>query len=134
MLAAAAAAAPRVVCIGGGVAGLRCTQHLLHQARGTPLDVTILEASDDVGGRVRTDLVDGFQLDRGFQVWGRQDVGSSRHVCNALARLFTESAHIPSRYSSQHIPRRPPRSITTPCTSPSLLPVRWFSQQAGVVP
>ncbi len=28
----------------------------------------MLEASDDVGGRVRTDRVDGFLLDRGFQV------------------------------------------------------------------
>jgi len=28
----------------------------------------VLEASDAVGGRVRTDIVDGFQLDRGFQV------------------------------------------------------------------
>jgi hypothetical protein len=31
-------------------------------------EVTILEASDGVGGRVRTDVVDGFLLDRGFQV------------------------------------------------------------------
>jgi phytoene dehydrogenase-like protein len=29
---------------------------------------TVLEAGDDVGGRVRTDVVDGFRLDRGFQV------------------------------------------------------------------
>ena len=28
----------------------------------------VLEASDGVGGRVRTDVVDGFRLDRGFQV------------------------------------------------------------------
>ena len=28
----------------------------------------IVEASDGVGGRVRTDLLDGFRLDRGFQV------------------------------------------------------------------
>ena len=35
-------------------------------ARG--LDVVVLEGSDAVGGRVRTDTVDGFTLDRGFQV------------------------------------------------------------------
>ncbi|MBY0458976.1 MAG: FAD-dependent oxidoreductase, partial [Gemmataceae bacterium] len=29
----------------------------------------VLEASDGVGGRVRTDLVDGFRLDRGFQIY-----------------------------------------------------------------
>ena len=28
----------------------------------------MLEASDAVGGRQRTDIVDGFRLDRGFQV------------------------------------------------------------------
>ncbi|MGC4003117.1 MAG: NAD(P)/FAD-dependent oxidoreductase [Pirellulales bacterium] len=32
------------------------------------IDVAVVEASDDVGGRVRTDQVDGFLLDRGFQV------------------------------------------------------------------
>ncbi len=30
--------------------------------------MVVLEASDGVGGRVRTDVVDGFRLDRGFQV------------------------------------------------------------------
>jgi phytoene dehydrogenase-like protein len=32
------------------------------------MDVHVLEASDGVGGRVRSDIVDGFTLDRGFQV------------------------------------------------------------------
>ncbi|MEZ5341464.1 MAG: FAD-dependent oxidoreductase [Acidimicrobiales bacterium] len=32
------------------------------------VDVVVLEASDGVGGRVRTDVVDGYRLDRGFQV------------------------------------------------------------------
>lgn len=52
------------VIIGAGMAGLSCARYL-HQAGATPL---ILEASDAVGGRVRTDLVDGFRLDRGFQI------------------------------------------------------------------
>ena len=47
------------------MAGLSCGIHL-HKA-GVP--VTILEASDGVGGRVRTDVVDGFRLDRGFQIY-----------------------------------------------------------------
>lgn len=29
----------------------------------------LLEASDGVGGRVRTDVVDGFTLDRGFAIF-----------------------------------------------------------------
>lgn len=52
------------VIIGAGMAGLTCARYL-HQAGATPL---ILEASDAVGGRVRTDRFDGFRLDRGFQI------------------------------------------------------------------
>jgi len=55
---------PDVLVIGAGLAGLNCARHL-HE-RGLPAEV--LEASDRVGGRVRTDTVDGFRLDRGFQV------------------------------------------------------------------
>ena len=54
-----------VVIVGAGMAGLSCAVHL-HEA-GIP--VRVLEASDGVGGRVRTDVVDGFLLDRGFQVY-----------------------------------------------------------------
>lgn len=53
-----------VVVIGAGLAGLRCAGLL--SAHG--LDVVVLEAADAVGGRQRTDIVDGFRLDRGFQV------------------------------------------------------------------
>lgn len=53
-----------VVVIGAGLAGLRCAGLLA--AHG--LDVAVIEAADAVGGRQRTDIVDGFRLDRGFQV------------------------------------------------------------------
>lgn len=53
-----------VIVIGAGLAGLRCAADLQR----TGLDVQVLEASDEVGGRVRTDRVDGFRCDRGFQV------------------------------------------------------------------
>ena len=35
----------------------------------TGVDFVLLEASDGIGGRVRTDEVDGFLLDRGFQIF-----------------------------------------------------------------
>ncbi len=54
-----------VIVVGAGLAGLACAVRL-HEA-GVP--VRVLEASDGVGGRVRTDVVDGFRLDRGFQVF-----------------------------------------------------------------
>ena len=53
-----------VVIVGAGLAGLACARTL--QASG--VDVLVLESSDGVGGRVRTDEVDGFHLDRGFQI------------------------------------------------------------------
>lgn len=53
-----------VVIVGAGLAGLTCARAL--QARGA--DCVVLEAADAPGGRVRTDEVDGFRLDRGFQV------------------------------------------------------------------
>lgn len=56
---------PQVLIIGAGLAGLACARHLTSAG----LACTILEASDGIGGRVRTDRVEGFQLDRGFQVF-----------------------------------------------------------------
>jgi len=53
-----------VVVVGAGLAGLAAAR-VLHRAG---LNVVVLEASDGIGGRVRTDVVDGFRLDRGFQV------------------------------------------------------------------
>ncbi len=53
-----------VVIVGAGVAGLSCARTL--QAAG--LDLLVIDAADGVGGRVRTDVCDGFLLDRGFQV------------------------------------------------------------------
>jgi phytoene dehydrogenase-like protein len=53
-----------VVVVGGGLAGLCCArtvQRAGHSAH-------VYEASGSIGGRVRTDHVDGFLLDRGFQV------------------------------------------------------------------
>jgi phytoene dehydrogenase-like protein len=57
-------AASPVVIIGAGLAGLSCALRL--QEKG--VDFTLLEASDYAGGRVRTDVENGFRLDRGFQV------------------------------------------------------------------
>lgn len=55
---------PQVVIIGAGLAGLCCARRL-HEAG---VSFQLLEASDDLGGRARTDEADGFLLDRGFQV------------------------------------------------------------------
>jgi phytoene dehydrogenase-like protein len=53
-----------VIIIGAGLAGLAAAKHCV-AAGLTPL---VLEAGAEVGGRLATDRVDGFLLDRGFQV------------------------------------------------------------------
>ncbi|MDA8746269.1 FAD-dependent oxidoreductase, partial [Rubripirellula amarantea] len=53
-----------IVIVGAGLAGLSCALKLAEAGRA----VTVLEASNRVGGRVRTDVVDGYTLDHGFQV------------------------------------------------------------------
>lgn len=52
------------VIIGGGISGLTCARYLNDKG----MSFVILEGSDALGGRVRTDIVEGFRLDRGFQV------------------------------------------------------------------
>lgn len=55
---------PKIYIIGAGMAGLTAALHL----EGYGYAPTILEASQDIGGRVATDIIGGYQLDRGFQV------------------------------------------------------------------
>ncbi len=55
---------PDAIIIGAGLAGLSCARELQRLGR-KPL---VLEASDRIGGRLRTDRHDGFLLDHGFQV------------------------------------------------------------------
>lgn len=77
-----------VVVIGAGLAGLQCARHLTREG----LVVRVLEAADGIGGRVRTDLIDGFRCDRGFQVLNpaypavKQDVDISALHMRPLGR------------------------------------------------
>ena len=55
---------PSAIVVGAGLAGLNCARTLQESG----FDVIVLEKSDRVGGRVKTDYVEGFQFDHGFQV------------------------------------------------------------------
>ncbi len=52
------------IIIGAGVAGLACAKALEEKQ----LSYTVLESATRPGGRIRTDVVDGYLLDHGFQV------------------------------------------------------------------
>ena len=52
------------VIVGAGLAGLSCAVRM----EAANANIRLLEADDAPGGRIRTDLVDGFRLDRGFQL------------------------------------------------------------------
>ena len=107
------------VCIvGGGLAGLACARLLTRQG----VACTVLEAGDDVGGRVRTDVVDGFLLDRGYQVVLTQlpelhhqlDVGAldlQRYEPGALVRVHGRLHRIDD-------PRRHPARALATLTAP----------------
>jgi len=53
------------IIVGAGLAGLSCANHLHKNG----FSFLLLESSDGIGGRVRSDRLDGFVLDRGFQVF-----------------------------------------------------------------
>jgi len=54
-----------VIIVGAGLSGLTAARHLHQRGR----KVLVLEASDRIGGRIKTDCIDGFLLDHGFQVY-----------------------------------------------------------------
>jgi phytoene dehydrogenase-like protein len=55
---------PKITIIGAGISGLTAAIYLHKKG----FEIQILEASDRAGGRIKTDIVDGFRLDKGFQV------------------------------------------------------------------
>ena len=80
-----------IVIIGAGLAGLTCARELVREGR----RVLVLEASEQVGGRVRTDMhEDGYRLDRGFQVLFTAYPAAQRHLNfeNLKQRFFEPGA------------------------------------------
>lgn len=100
-----------VVVVGAGLAGLRCAAELERAG----LDTVVLEASDAVGGRVRTDRVDGFLCDRGFQLLNPAYPAVRRHVDVPALGLQSFDAGVAVRRPAGLVvvadPRRAPRLL-----------------------
>jgi len=97
-----------VVIVGAGLAGLACARRLMEIGR----TFQLVEAADAVGGRVRTDRLDGFRLDRGFQVLLTAYPEAQRHLDYTALRLkpFAKGALIRfgGRFHRLADPRRDP--------------------------
>ncbi len=87
-----------VVVIGAGLAGLQCARRLVAAGR----DVRVLEASDQVGGRIRTDEVDGFLVDRGFQLLNPAYPAVRRLVDVDALSLQAFGAGVSARFDDGH--------------------------------
>lgn len=111
------------VVVGAGLGGLACARELT--ARG--LAVTVLEAADGVGGRVRTDAVDGFLLDRGFQVLLTAYPEAARVLDYAALDLhpFEPGAlvRVAGRFTRVSDPLRRPQDLMETLRSPVGTPV-----------
>lgn len=107
-----------VVIVGAGIAGLNCAA-VLHRNRKSFI---ILESSDRPGGRIKTDVVDAFQLDRGFQVLQTGYPEASRTLDFETLNLRKFPAGVAVRCNGKfHViadPRRHPRHLFSTLFSP----------------
>ncbi|MEM8968871.1 MAG: NAD(P)/FAD-dependent oxidoreductase [Bacteroidota bacterium] len=74
---------PDILIIGAGLSGLIAAITLQKNGR----SVKILEATDRAGGRIKTDQVDGYRLDRGFQVLLTKYPETQRYLDYAALKL-----------------------------------------------
>jgi len=106
------------VVIGAGLAGLIAASTLRQAGR----EVTVLEASDGIGGRVRSDLVDGFTLDRGFQILLTAYPEAQRQLDYARLdlRAFDPGAIVWRNGRGHYVgdPLRDPTTVISTATSP----------------
>ncbi len=110
-----------ILVVGAGLAGLTCAKALVEAGH----EVRVIEASDHVGGRVRTDhSPDGFLLDRGFQVFFTAYPAARRNLDYSALRFkkFTPGAVIirDGQWREVADPRRRPFTMGKTLSNPLL--------------
>lgn len=96
-----------VVVIGGGLAGLCAARQLSIHG----IEVLVLEANDRVGGRVRTDIVDGVQMDHGFQLYNTAYPEGKRVLDYQALDLYPFSSGVISATEHGRIKLGDPREL-----------------------
>jgi phytoene dehydrogenase-like protein len=107
-----------VAVVGAGLAGLSAALDL-HRAG---LNVAVLERGDAVGGRVRTDRVDGLQFDRGFQLLNPAYPRAQHDLDLAALELCRFQAGAAIAHRDRRVvvadPLRSPRDLLSTATLP----------------
>lgn len=117
-----------VVVVGAGLAGLACALHLSRAG----VDVQVLEAEEEVGGRVRTDRVDGMLLDRGFQVHNTAYPEARRVLDHGRLDLRPFAAGALVRFGDRLHRVGDPRRVPTWTASTALSPIGSLRDKLGV--
>lgn len=107
-----------VVVVGAGLAGLSCARHLMNRS----VSCIVLEADDRIGGRLKTDVLDGFLLNHGFQVLQTAYPEARRQLDYQRLDLkpFAPGAiiRVAGKFMRVSDPRRCPQDIWSTLTAP----------------
>ena len=108
-----------VVIVGAGLAGLSCARHLAK----SQVSFVVIEADERIGGRLKTDPIDGFTLNHGFQVLQTAYPEARRQLDYDLLELKAFAAGAMIRVAGKFYrisdPRRCPRNLEARCGSAS---------------
>ena len=117
----------KVAVIGAGLAGLSAAITL----QDAGCDVEVFESSDRVGGRVATDIIDGYRLDRGFQLINARYPELVRLGIVSELDFIEASRTIDIALGTSRIslgdPRNHPFSAFNPATGSILTKLRFLS-------
>lgn len=107
-----------VIIVGAGLAGLSCARRLME----ANIPFLVLEASQRIGGRLKTDYLDGFILNHGFQVL-QTDYPEARRILDydqLALKPFCPGAivRVNGKFHRIADPARRPRDLWSTLTAP----------------